>query len=380
MRKVIKSILLIICVVILGLMAYEYPRPWIRVHRSMGQADELIVEYHANNLIAHDYVPGEGVWASRGYDIYFKKTGGRFFRRIARLPLPYGESFWGHSRIARERYGIHDLTELMVLRSNTVIAFAGGYIFRKAAGEKRFQRVGQLRRYGLGEGRGVLPTSFTDNRRGEIFFGEYWRNPDNEEVKLWRSIDDGKSWETYKTFEAGHIRHIHAVQHDPHTGKVWVTTGDSSRESQVGYLDASGEYIVVGSGSQKWRTVSLLFTPAYVLWGMDGYDREGNFYIWRWDRTTGETELLQSIDSHAYYSGTGETDMIITTNTWESTAKIWASRDGTNWREAASWEALNDEMTGSIRVVSTSGNDFLVSTVNLTGPPTRVMKVRLKPR
>lgn len=57
-----------------------------------------------------------------------------------------------------------------------------------------------------------------------------WLRP----ARIWRSRDGGVSWEVSLRFEAGAIRHIHTVLHDPTTpGTWWATTGDLPGQSQV---------------------------------------------------------------------------------------------------------------------------------------------------
>ena len=62
---------------------------------------------------------------------------------------------------------------------------------------------------------------------GSIFFGEYLLNTDRSKpVNLYRSIDNGNSFQIIKTFPAGDIRHIHFIKWDPYEKCLWLGTGD----------------------------------------------------------------------------------------------------------------------------------------------------------
>ncbi|ELZ23105.1 glycosyl hydrolase BNR repeat-containing protein [Halosimplex carlsbadense 2-9-1] len=110
---------------------------------------------------------------------------------------------------------------------------------------------------------GVLPTSLCEHD-GELYLAEYPLG--DEDARVLASDDDGRSWSPYHVQEDA--RHFHGLFHDPYGGRLWATTGDTDRESAVGYFD-DGRFRPVGSGSQRWRAVGLAFTPDAVLWGMD---------------------------------------------------------------------------------------------------------------
>lgn len=65
-------------------------------------------------------------------------------------------------------------------------------------------------------------------------------------------------------------RHIHVLTIDKLTGHLWVTTGDSDRESGIFYSEDYGEsFKVFALGSQEYRTLMLHFTHGYLYWNMD---------------------------------------------------------------------------------------------------------------
>ena len=124
---------------------------------------------------------------------------------------------------------------------------------------------------------GVLPSGFCF-AEGAIYLGEYPLD-DACSPRVLRSDNRGRTWTTVCSPDA---RHIHAVQRDPFTNDVWISTGDADEECRIGRLE-SGSLEVVGTGSQQWRAVQLVFTPTAVLWGMDCPYRPRN-HIFRLNR------------------------------------------------------------------------------------------------
>lgn len=146
---------------------------------------------------------------------------------------------------------------------------------------------------------GVLPTGVCVHD-GAIYLGEY-PLASSATPRLLRSTDLGESWETVLELEG--VRHVHAVQTDPYTGELWLTTGDSGTECRIGRV-RDGNLEVVGSGSQQWRAVELAFTPDAIVWGVDSVYRERN-PILRLERAEfgdGSPETLHEASSSIYYA------------------------------------------------------------------------------
>jgi hypothetical protein len=117
-----------------------------------------------------------------------------------------------------------------------------------------------------------MPQGMTEDDDGAFYYGEYFRNCQRGPVFVYRSLGDGKNWEPIYRFSSGEIRHIHSLQFDPYSKSLWITTGDNDHECMIGYFikkEGAVKLYKVGSGSQKWRAVSLLFTKDEVLCGTD---------------------------------------------------------------------------------------------------------------
>jgi hypothetical protein len=97
------------------------------------------------------------------------------------------------------------------------------------------------------------------------------------------------------------IRHVHAIQKDPYTDKLWVCTGDDDEESMVAWSDNEFKTIhEIGHGSQLWRVCQLIFTEDAVLWGTDT-GSENDAGIYKWDRKTIELQKYQNIDGAVFF-------------------------------------------------------------------------------
>lgn len=149
-------------------------------------------------------------------------------------------------------------------------------------------------------GRRVLRRGWCETNHGEILIGEYWPNADRGPVKVF-VVREGDAPVAAHTFGPGEIRHIHALEYDPFGRRVWITTGDNDVECMIACLGPEFELeMVIGSGSQEWRTVSLGFYPEAVYWGSDNH--LGANAVWRYDRSTQEVRQLGEMVGPVYYN------------------------------------------------------------------------------
>jgi hypothetical protein len=378
MKKLLRLLLAIIAIVIVLLIIYEIPQQTIEVKHVNIDENGIRINNIAHELIIQE-VMNQGVWASRGFDIYFKKNEENSFYRVSRVPVPIGKSYALGSRTIRHILNKHEAIELLIVNENTLIVFAGGYVFQSTNNGETFLEVDKIANYGFGVGRGVLPQGYTTDGNGNIYWGEYWRNETRSPIRLMKSSDGGISWSPTKVFKKGEIRHIHAVQYDPFFDAIWVTTGDLDDECNIMYsIDRGRSFTQVGSGSQKWRAVSLMFGKEKVYWGMDGYTEEKPFQIWSWDRETTKTESVSKINSYAFYSTTlDDGTLVLSTDGLMDSATLWVCKDDTSWEKAAKWDRKWKNHFGTIRMESNK-NDLILSNINLTKYNNDILFVDLK--
>jgi hypothetical protein len=154
----------------------------------------------------------------------------------------------------------------------------------------------------------------------------------------------------------GAVRHVHAVQFDPLTRKVWFATGDRDEESMIGYIEEgrrakgegrNGRLQIAAKGSQQARAVSLMFTPEFVYWGSDaGRDTtERCNWIHRWSRQTQKVERLAAVGGPVYYSTADARGRLFVSTAVEGSrsepdriARVWMSQNGEQWHEIAAWQ------------------------------------------
>lgn len=248
-------------------------------HMDCKRAKELIVQE----------VDGEGgIWASRGLLLYHKGKEENTFIRKAHVPAGLSYFWLFNFTLFRRFTNKPECLEATITGGGSICALSSGYLWHRSIEGKRFKRGMKLNHYGLGVGRGVLSYGFKSLGEKEIYFGEYFRNAARGPVKIFRSMDEGLSWDMIREFDAGFTRHIHFIQQDPYTGKMWICMGDLDHESRIGWSDDGFRSITyIGSGSQIWRSAHVVFTEEAVYWGTDsGFDDSAGIY--RWDKTSME--------------------------------------------------------------------------------------------
>ena len=153
----------------------------------------------------------------------------------------------------------------------------------------------------------IIPRGRRPLRRGlcvvkdNVLIGEYWGNPERNSVNIYRVNCSSGKIEKYYCFPAKTVRHIHTVEKDPFTNQIWVSTGDNDDECKIVLLNAdSGEEMILGEGSQKWRTLSFAFRAEAVYWGTDNH--LGKNEIWRFVRCTGAIKKVGNVVGPVYYN------------------------------------------------------------------------------
>jgi len=147
------------------------------------------------------------------------------------------------------RDGFH---ALVVLPSGELIAALPGVIATLRPGEREFQVTHVLQR-------GTRPLNIAAAPDGQVFWGEYFDNPERDAVHVYGSHDLGASWKVVYSFEKGAIRHVHNIVYDLWEERFWVLTGDVGSECRIlrASLDWSRVESVI-SGNQQARAVAAV--------------------------------------------------------------------------------------------------------------------------
>lgn len=320
---------------------------------------ELEIDAAFKNLRVHA-VCGNVLWASSGYTLYRSDNRELRWEKIKQIPAKKSRSFLSRlyllQRLLRAR-----ISNVIPLESGAILVIADRKIYRVLPDIKQIKEVHKIRR-----GRALSASGFCVDAKGFVYYGEYWLNPKREAVYSYKSSDEGISWERLYSFPQGTVRHVHVFQCDPFTNCLWVATGDKNHECLIAYSKDGGQTLnIIGSGSQQWRTTSLMFTKDYVYWGTDAPDVQN--YIYRWKRPRGPVQRLTAVDGPVYYSTVLDNQILLATTgvekeryrwdplrilskflmradkeiglgEWDSFAHLWASVDGERWLDLAKWK------------------------------------------
>jgi hypothetical protein len=187
------------------------------------------------------------------------------------------------------RDGFHALA---VLPDGVLVAAVPGAIVTRRPGEAKFRETHRILR-------GTRPLHIAAVPSGTIFWGEYFDNPQRDEVHIYASTDAGATWAVAYTFPKGAIRHVHNIVHDPWGDCVWILTGDYGDECRI--LRATCDFSRVEAvlqGNQQARAVAFVPTEEGLYFSSDT-PLESN-YIYRLDRQ-GDVSRLAPISSSSIY-------------------------------------------------------------------------------
>ncbi len=249
----------------------------------------------AKDLLVQEFDHQGHLWATRGFTIYRLKTGEKAFTRISRIPVGRSVFWLQNFSLIRALTAKTECLEMVVSADGRICAFAAGHLYFQDDRDKRFRPALKLVHFGWGVGRGILNSGILRTSRNRLFVGEYFRNEKRAHVKIFRSDDFGASWSVAHEFGPGEIRHIHSLQQDPYTDRLWVCTGDTHGESMIGWSDDEYKTIhPLGKGSQLYRTCRLVFSGDAIYWGADT-GLESCSGIYSWNKVRGELTRLKRI-------------------------------------------------------------------------------------
>ena len=292
-----------------------------------------IREKYPRITIIHHRCAEEGtLWATAKRRILFKR--GQNWEQAGVFPRSYPRDLFDWSR-PTARAMRADKCNLYVNRLGSVLGIRGGWVYalREGALTPLFQINGDS----------VLHRSFAEDAAGNIYFGEYFMNPERVPVKIWRVSPDLTKWEA--ACELPGVRHVHGVYADPYApGTFWAAVGDFKGECYlVRSEDGFRSLQLYGDGGQIWRAVNLFFTERSVNWLTDS-NLELN-HACRMQRASGELEIGQEIDCSTWYGCTTLEGLHVAFTTVEqgpgilsNFASVLVSRDAFHWEVIAQFK------------------------------------------
>jgi hypothetical protein len=237
---------------------------------------------------------GHYLYASRGYELLRAPV--EDARSITWQPVAHFRPSLRRRLSATNRFtarlfrdGFHALA---VLPSGAIIGAVPRSIVTLGPGESEFHQTHAITR-------GTRPLHITSTPAGAVFWGEYFDNPQRDEVHIYYSPDAGATWSIAYTFPKATIRHVHNIVHDPWGNCLWILTGDYGDECRI--LRASCDFSrveIVMQGNQQARAVAAVPTEDALYFSSDTPLEPNHIYCL--DRT-GKLSQLAQISSSSIY-------------------------------------------------------------------------------
>jgi hypothetical protein len=280
---------------------------------------------------------GDELYASRGYQLLRAKI--QDASKVDWQPVAAFQPTWRRrlsvmnglsARLFRD--GFHALA---VLPSGGFAAAVPGAIITLRPNETEFHTTHVITR-------GTRPLHITAAPVGAVYWGEYFDNPQREEVHIYASSDDGATWKVAYTFPKGAIRHVHNIVYDPWQNCLWVLTGDYGDEYRI--LRAACDFSQIESvlhGNQQVRAVALVPTEDGLYFSSDT-PLESN-YIYKLDHS-GTLSRLAPISSSSIYGCRVGNHVFFSTMVEPSKVnldrhvRIYGSGNGQSWQPLLAWE------------------------------------------
>jgi|SRR5579864_622856 len=318
---------------------------------------------------------GDVLYASRGYELFRARATSEGFNweRVADYRPEWWRKLTSRSALGYRlvRDGFHALA---VLPQGNLIAAVPGAIVTLHAGDAEFLVTHRLRR-------GRRPLHITTTPDGRAFWGEYFDNPDRDEVFIYGSSDAGITWSVAHAFSKRSIRHVHNILYDRWENCLWILTGDYGSECQI--LRASLDFKwfdEVLCGNQQARAVAAMIREEGIYFASDTPLEQNHIYFLG---RGGRLQKLAAIPSSSIYACDNAAGMFFSTMVEPSkvndsrTVALFGSENGLRWFQFAGWhkDAWSMKLFQYGNAFLPDGNnstDFLaVSTIAVLGADLR---------
>ena len=286
-----------------------------------------------NFEIVHFYQPDLQIYsAARRVTVF--RSGEKITVDVPESPL---KQLLGCHRLSRRLLRL-DKCNVFPVSDGLVIA-RGGFVYKYNYACGKLTPTLQLQQC-----RNMLHLSICQTPGGALYFGEYGMNPDRNPVPIYRSCDQGNTWEVIHRFEAGKIRHVHGCYYDPVQDSIWVCTGDFQNECWVIQTDHDFQQMdFLGTGQQQFRTCGLFFQEDSVHWIMDS-ELEACHHIVL-DRQTQRVAVKNQFQGPVWYIKRLKSDLFLAATVQErgpgvldQHVHLMASADLQSWTEVAKFD------------------------------------------
>jgi hypothetical protein len=279
---------------------------------------------------------GNVLYASHGYELLRASvvSGNIDWQVVARFDPPWWRHFTGSMpltfRLCRD--GFH---ALVVLPSGHMVAAVPNAIVTLRPGETEFRTTHRILR-------GTRPLHIAMTPSGQLFWGEYFSNPERNEVHIYASGNRGATWSVAYTFPHKAIRHVHNIVYDSWENCLWVLTGDDGTECRIVRASCDfGTVDTVLSGNQQARAVALVPTREALYFSSDTPFEQN--YIYRLDRG-GNLRRIAAMSSSSISGCAVGKALFFSTMVEPSGVNLqrdvglYGSQDGEQWQRTLQWK------------------------------------------
>jgi hypothetical protein len=295
------------------------------------------------NFIIEDMIPNirvhliidDIIIAASGYSIFISKDCGKTWIFKNSLPINFFKKISSNVHLFSRlfRTGIN---QIYFISKNKILISCDKAFYLSDLSFSEFEKV-------------FLPSPFFQLLDRNIcvtndytYYGEYFPNIQRREVNIYRT-KDGSDWEIVYSFPKKTIRHLHLLQYDQFSKKMWFATGDLGTECSMGFFEDDFEGIVtVGKADQKWRALEFAFEPGNVYWGSE--DPRGENWLFSLDRKDESINTIFKPDCPVYnLKKIGQSYILVTANErgeCDGNAHIWWSEKLNNnqWVKILSYQ------------------------------------------
>jgi len=300
------------------------------------EPQEIVVEEIATfpnlRVLAWD---SETLYASRGYTLLASSNEGRAttWRHVGKFNPPSWRRLTSLNSLSYRlvRDGFHAFA---AHPSGSLIAAVPGAIVTLRAGDSEFVVSHRI-------SRGTRPLHITTTPDGTVVWGEYFDNPQRDEVHIYASDDSGLTWNIAYTFPKRSIRHIHNILYDRWENCLWIFTGDYGAECRI--LRASLDFRTIDEvvmGNQQARAVAALVAESGLFFATDTPLEQNHIYFLS---RSGRMKQLQLMPTSSIYGCQNRTGMFFSTMIEPSDfnasreVHLQASLNGMKWNAIAKW-------------------------------------------
>lgn len=288
---------------------------------------QAVIVHHADE---------RGAWATCDRKILYQPAGTSDWETIGFFPFAAPRDLFAWSRSTKRATRV-DKCNLFPTRDGRLLGIRAGMVYEieNSVSSPIFSIQGDC----------VLHRGIAESSEGNIYFGEYFRNPKRVSVHIWRVSPDLNEYGIAYTFKSGTIRHVHGVYRDPcRQDRLWITVGDFKGECYFLIADAEFQKVQwIGDGTQMWRAVGLLFSDNSVFWLTDSHLEQN--HIVSLDRETLQITIHGDVESSSWYCAQTADNVFLAATTVEegpgvktNKASLMASRDGINWKTLTSFK------------------------------------------